>query len=354
MLDFVFSGLTTRVIFGDGTISQLASELTKLSVSRAFVLTTPEQAHLKIVAMGHSGQLIAGAFTKATMHTPIECTEEALAAFRTANSDGLVSVGGGSTTGLGKALALRTGKPHIVIPTTYAGSEMTDILGETSAGRKTTQRDEAIRPKTVIYDPTLTETLSIDLSVASGINAMAHAVEALYAPDGNPIISLMAKAGLEAFRKGLPGIVRGETHARSDALYGAWLCGSCLGAVSMALHHKVCHVIGGAFNLPHAGTHAVMLPYVTAYNSAAVPHAMLSIADALGVDDAASGLQAFARELGAPSSLKELGMPEAGVNSVVEQIFQSPYSNPQPLHREAIDTMIRQAWAGVTIPAKRA
>lgn len=352
-MDFVFAGLATRVIFGNGSLGQLAEELKRLSISRAFVLTTPEQAHLVELVGMHADSLVADTYTRAIMHTPVERTQEAMETFAAAGCDGLVSIGGGSTTGLGKALALRTGKPHLVVPTTYAGSEMTDILGETSEGRKTTKRDEVIRPRTVIYDPSLTSTLAIDLSIASGLNAMAHAVEALYAYDGNPIISLMAKAGLEAFGRALPGIVNRDARARPQALYGAWLCGSCLGAVSMALHHKVCHVVGGAFNLPHAETHAVMLPYATAYNSPATPDAMRSISDALGVEEAASGLQSFARQLGAPKSLADLGMPESGIDTVVDQIFKNPYPNPQPLDHAAIKTMVRQAWAGATIPATR-
>ena len=173
--------------------------------------------------------------------------------------DGLVAVGGGSTIGLAKAIALRTGLPQVAIPTTYAGSEMTDILGETEGGAKTTRRSEAVRPEAVIYDVELTRSLPPGLSATSGLNAIAHAAEALYARDGNPVIALMAEEGVRALAAALPAIVAdpGDMAARGDALYGAWLCGLCLGAASMALHHKLAHVLGGSFDLPHAETHAV-------------------------------------------------------------------------------------------------
>jgi alcohol dehydrogenase class IV len=182
-------------------------------------------------------------------------------------------VGGGSTTGLGKAIALATGLDQIVVPTTYAGSEMTPILGQTERGVKTTQRSPAILPEVVIYDVDLTLTLPPALTATSGLNAIAHAVEALYAQDRNPIVSLMAEEGIAALARSLPVLVdaASDLAARSDALYGAWLCGACLGAVGMALHHKLCHTLGGSFDLPHAETHAVVLPHAVAYNSAAAP-----------------------------------------------------------------------------------
>lgn len=349
--DFTFPGLPTRVVFGRGRLADLPAELERLGICKAVLLTTPEQAGMVDTVGARAQGRIVGDYTGAQMHTPTDVTDAAETEMKRLGADGLLSVGGGSTTGLGKALALRSGLPHLSVPTTYAGSEMTDILGELADGRKTTRRSPTIRPQTVIYDAALTDTLPAELSAVSGLNAMAHAVEALYAVDGNPVVSLMARDGLAAMARGLPDILSGrdpET-ARNTALYGAWLCGACLGAVSMALHHKVCHVLGGSFELHHARTHAVVLPHATAYNAPAAPEAMHAIAHALGTTSPARGLQTLAQELGAPLSLAELGMPEEGIETAVDQIFANEYPNPRPLNRDAIHQMIRAAWAGTPI-----
>ena len=224
--------------------------------------------------------------------------------------DGTIAIGGGSAIGLGKAIAWRTGLPQIAVPTTYAGSEMTNILGETEAGVKITRRDAKIQPETVIYDPDLTMSLPKALAASSAMNAIAHAVEALYAKDGNPVISLMAEEGIRALA------MAGAD--REKALYGAWLCGSVLGAASMALHHKLCHVLGGSFNLPHSETHAVVLPHAAAYNAAAAPDAMARIARALNARSAPQGLYDLAKSLNAPMSLKALGLKETDLARAAE------------------------------------
>jgi alcohol dehydrogenase class IV len=225
---------------------------------------------------------------------------------------------------------------------------MTPILGETRGGLKTTQRSPKILPETVIYDVDLTLSLPPGLSTTSGINAIAHAVEALYATDRNPIISLMAEDGIAALARALPAIVSDPANrsARSDALYGAWLCGACLGAVGMALHHKLCHTLGGAFDLPHAETHTVVLPHAIAYNAASAPDAMARIARALGTKDPADGIYDLAGRLGAPRALRDLGMPENGIDRAADLAAQSPYPNPRPIERAAIRDLIGRAWAG--------
>jgi alcohol dehydrogenase class IV len=257
-------------------------------------------------------------------------------------------VGGGSTIGLGKALALRTDCVQVVLPTTYAGSEVTTILGETEHGVKTTQRTPKVLPEVVIYDVMLTLTLPPSLSAASGMNALAHAVEALYAKDANPMVSLFAQACIRALGESLPRVVAdpASVDARTAAQYGGWLGGTCLGAVGMALHHKVCHVLGGAFDLPHAQTHAVLLPHVAAYNAPATPEAMQRVATALGAVDAAGGLHALARSLRLPASLREIGMPAEGIERAVDLVMKDAYWNPRPLEREPIRAMITRAWRG--------
>src|SRR5882724_5741956 len=316
MQGFVYQTSPMRVVFGAGTLLQLPGELTRLGVSRALVLATPRQKAQVAAINELIGARAAGVFTGAVMHTPVEVTERAMETVRSLQADCLIAIGGGSTTGLGKAIALRTDLPQVVIPTTYAGSEMTPVVGQTRDGIKTTQSSPKILPEVVIYDVELTMTMPAGLSAISGINAIAHAVEALYAQDRNPIISLMAQEGIGALAHVLPRICEqpADKAARIDALYGAWLCGVCLGAVGMALHHKLCHALGGLFNLPHAETHTVILPHALAYNSPAAPEAIARASGALGVPGPSLGLYDLARRLGAPKSLREIGMPEGGID----------------------------------------
>src|SRR3954447_10437250 len=348
MKTFVYEGLPARVLFGSGTLTQLGEEVGRLGIKRAVVLATPQQEPQARALSDRLGAVWAGVFAGATMHTPVERTEEALAFVRQIGADGTVALGGGSTIGLGKAIALRGGIPQIAIPTTYAGSEMTPIIGQTENGIKTTQRTLAVLPKTVIYDVDLTLTLPAAISGTSGMNAIAHAVEALYAKDRNPVISLIAEDGIAALARVLPRISEDpqDRVARSDALYGAWLCGTCLGAVSMALHHKLCHVLGGTFDLPHAETHTAILPHATAYNAGAAPEAMTRVARALGRPDPPRVLYELAGRLGAKRSLRELGMPRDGIERAVEQTMATPYPNPRPLDASAIRELIVRAWEG--------
>jgi alcohol dehydrogenase class IV len=259
----------------------------------------------------------------------------------------LIAIGGGSAIGLAKAIALRTDLPQIVVPTTYAGSEATPILGQTEHGKKTTIRDLRVLPEVIVYDVALSSTLPRSLTVTSGLNAMAHAVEALYSPDANPVITSFAEQSLTALAHALPILVEdlANLDARAEALFGAWTAGTCLGSVGMALHHKLCHTLGGSFDLPHSETHSVVLPYAVAYNAIATD-AMARIARAIGAVDAANGLRALATKLGAPLSLRELGMPEAGLDRAAELATAAPYPNPRPIEREPIRELLGKAWAG--------
>jgi alcohol dehydrogenase class IV len=348
MHSFVYHGLPSRVVFGQGTLSRLSEELEHLGCSRALVLATPqqyEQANNVLKQLGGRG---AGVYTEAAMHTPVGITESALRVVEELAIDCTVAIGGGSTIGLGKAIALRTGLPQVAIPTTYAGSEMTPILGETRDGIKTTQRTLAVLPETVIYDVDLTLSLPVGLSGTSGINAIAHAVEALYARDGNPVIALMAEEGIAALARSLPVIATdpANVEARSDALYGAWLCGICLGSVGMSLHHKLCHTLGGSFDLPHAETHTIVLPHALAYNAPAVPDAMARIGRALGCADAAAGLFDLGRAVGAPSALADIGFKAADVDRATEIATQNPYWNPREVEASGIHRLLSDALSG--------
>jgi maleylacetate reductase len=345
---FTYTALPQRVVFGAGTLGVLRDEVARLGVRRALVLATAQQEDAAHDIASRMGDVAAGIFAGAAMHTPVEISERAVERLRALEADGVVAIGGGSTTGLAKAIALRTDVPQLIVPTTYAGSEMTPVLGQTTGGEKTTMRSPAVLPEAVLYDVDLTLGLPVPLSVTSGLNAIAHAAEALYAENRNPITSLMARDAIAALARALPRIVASprDIEARSDALYGAWLCGVCLGAVGMALHHKLCHVLGGSFDLPHAETHAVVLPHAIAFNTPTAPDAAADIAAAIGADDAGRGLADLARSLGAPTALRDLGMPENGIDRAADIAARDPYWNPRPVTRDAIATLIRRAWAG--------
>lgn len=345
---FIHEALSARVLFGAGTRTELRREADRLSITRALVLTTPEQAALADMVADLLDDACAGRFAGARMHTPVDVTEAALAALRDTGADGVIAIGGGSTTGLAKAIALRTGVPQIILPTTYAGSEVTPVVGETADGRKTTRRTLDVLPETVIYDVDLTLGLPVAMSVTSGLNAIAHAAEALYAADVSPIVALIAAEGVRALTTALPRIAQTprDSGARSDALYGAWLCGTTLGLAGMGLHHKLCHLLGGSFGLPHAETHAVLLPYALAYNLEAAPAALAALQRVTGWRDPAHGLWAFANRLGVPPSLQVIGMPESGIDHAAELAIQDQYPNPRPVTRDGVRALLSQAWRG--------
>lgn len=348
---FTYQSLPTRVVFGHGTTSALAEEADRLGLRRLLILSTPEQKALAARMSDMLGARAAGTFDGATMHTPVEVTERALKRAHELNIDGVVAVGGGSTTGLGKAIALRTDLPQIVLPTTYAGSEMTPILGETQGGRKTTQRGPKIQPEVVIYDVDLTLSLPPAMSALSAFNAIAHAAEALYAPDVNPIVALMAEDAVRAIAEALPRVMRvpNDPDARAGLLYGAWLCGVCLGMTTMGLHHKLCHTLGGLFDLPHAQTHAIVLPYALAYNAPNASTAMACLARALGTDDVVAKLLRLERECAIPLALRDIGMPHEGVAQAVAQAIANPYANPRPVEAGALTDLLARAWEGAGV-----
>jgi len=348
MKSFIYNGQAGRVIFGAGSLQHLVREIDALGARKALVLSTPEQRASAQMVADLLGPRAAGVFDRAAMHVPIETAREARELARQLGADCAVAIGGGSTTGLGKAIALDSGLPILAIPTTYAGSEMTTVYGITEAGMKKTGKDVRVLPRTVIYDPELTLGLPVGMSVTSGINAIAHSAEGLYGVDSNPIMDLMAKEGIAAIARALPAIRNNPSDiaARSAALYGAWLCGTVMSNVGMALHHKLCHTLGGSFNLPHAETHTIVLPHALAYNAAAAPQAMRDIAVALGAGQAAQGVFDLARDNGAALALRELGMKEADLDKACDIAMQNQYANPRPLERGAIRRLLQDAWSG--------
>jgi maleylacetate reductase len=349
MKSFIYNGLPARVVFGAGSLQHLGREIETLGAHKALVLSTPEQRASAERVADLLGARAAGVFDRAVMHVPIETAREARELARKLGADCAVAIGGGSTTGLGKAVALDSSLPILAIPTTYAGSEMTPIYGITEGGMKKTGKDVRVLPRVVIYDPELTLGLPVGMSITSGINAIAHAAEGLYAVDRNPVMDLMAKEGIAAMGRALPAIkkVATDLSARSDALYGAWLCGTVLGSVGMALHHKLCHTLGGSFNLPHAETHTIVLPHALAYNALAAPEAMQAIATALHGRSAAQAAFDLAKDNGAPVALRDIGLKETDLDRACEMALQNQYANPRPLAHAAIRQLLQNAFDGV-------
>ncbi|HKV04255.1 MAG TPA: maleylacetate reductase [Candidatus Acidoferrales bacterium] len=351
-LAFVYQSQPSRVVFGMGSFEKAPEEIDRLGAARVLVITTPGRKKLGEELAARLGPKVVGVFGNAVMHVPVETAEAGRAEAARLDADSYVAIGGGSATGLAKAIALISGRPILCIPTTYAGSEMTSTWGLTEGGIKKNARDPRVLPKTVIYDPALTASMSAVLSATSGMNAVAHCVEALYAKDANPIVSLMAEEGIRAMARSLPLVVKEPSNmeARSLALYGAWLGGASLGAAGMALHHKLCHVLGGAFHLPHAETHTVLLPHATAYNAEAAPEAMHRISRALNgnaaAKSAAQGLCELEIGLGAPLSLKSLGMERGNLDHAAELAVENPSYNPRPLSKEGIRALLEDAFEG--------
>lgn len=349
MRAFTYDALPMRVVFGPGSLARLPEEVAALGLTRVLVLCSPEQEATGQQVAAALGDRAAGVLAEARMHVPVEVAHAARDRAAQLGADGCVAVGGGSAVGLGKAVALEHGLPVIAVPTTYAGSEMTPVWGLTEGGTKRTGRDRRVLPVSVVYDPELTTTLPVAMSVTSGINALAHAVEGLYAPDATPVVSLMAADGARALVGALPRLVADPTDldARGDAQYGAWLCGAVLGATTMSLHHKLCHALGGTLDLPHAPTHTVVLPHVLAFNAPAAPEAAAAVSAALGgAEDPARVLWDLVGELGGPRSLAELGMAADDVGRIADQVLAAPYGNPRKVTREGLVTLLRRAREG--------
>jgi maleylacetate reductase len=343
-----YDALPIRVVFGQGALESLPEEVARLGLHRTLVVSTPRRGDAVERAAELLGDASVGVFDGARMHVPVETVATAAEVVDARGVDGCIAIGGGSTIGLAKALSLRHGLPSIAVPTTYAGSELTPIWGLTDAGHKQTGRERVVLPRTVVYDPDLTLSLPGEVSATSGLNAIAHAVEALYAPDGSPVVAAMAERGVRSFATALPSIASdpSDAAARTAALEGAWLCGACLGATTMGLHHKVCHALGGMLDLPHAETHAVVLPYVAAFNLPAAPAARESLARAFASDDPVGALTGLADRLGVPRTLAELGVAEADLGRVADEVLANPYANPRAVTREDLMALLRAAWSG--------
>ena len=348
MNSFELNMLPWHLVFGAGTIAQLPDQMADLSLSRALVISTPEQAAQADHVSALLGTRAAGKFTEARMHVPIETATTARELARDLECDCSVSIGGGSTTGLGKALALDPGIPLIAIPTTYAGSEMTNIWGITDDGRKQTGRDLRVLPRLTIYDAELSRELPLSITGPSAMNAMAQATVNAYDPRVSPLVRTMALEAIGTIAQALPVVMAksDDIVAREKLLYGASLAAAALGTGVTSLHHKLCHTLGGTFNTPHAETHTIMLPYSTAYSSAAVPELMAEIASKLGSKSAAGGIYDLAAGLGLPHSLPAIGIKEGDLDRIAGIVMEQVPDNPESVTRDKLMQLLNDALAG--------
>lgn len=348
-MKFTHETLPQRVVFASGEApTAAAAELDRLGATRVMVIAGSSQAALADAVAAHAPVVLRHG--EVVMHVPVEVAERARQAAAEARVDALVCVGGGSTTGLAKAVALTSGLPIVAVPTTYAGSEATNVWGLTEGKTKTTGVDDRVLPRSVVYDASLTLTLPVELSVASGLNALAHCVDSMWGPRADPIDRALAAEGISGLVAGLSAIAADSTdlEGREQTLYGAYLAAVAFAGAGSGIHHKICHVLGGMFNLPHAQTHAVVLPHVLAFNG---PHAIAAerrMAAAFGAPTASEGLAKLRGTVKAPTdALRDLGMPESGIEEAVAPILQAvPAGNPAPVTAENIAALLRAAWEG--------
>lgn len=345
---FEHETLGQRIRFATGSAAEaLAAEVATFEATRAMVIATPAEAEL--AATVTDGLPVALVHDEVVMHVPVPVAERAREAAAEHAIDLLISVGGGSTVGLAKAVALTTGLPIVAVPTTYAGSEATHVWGLTEDATKVTGIDPRVLPRAIVYDATLTLSLPTELSVASGLNALAHCVDSMWAPHTDPIDAVLAEEGIRALADALPRIVvdPADLRGREGALYGAYLAAASFASAGSGLHHKICHVLGGRYNLPHAPTHAVVLPHVLALNGAAAPAAEARIARAFDAPSGLEGLLSLGDRLGAPRALRDLGLDEAAMPDAVTAILPVvPASNPAPVTSEVLERLLRRAWQG--------
>ena len=290
----VFESRAQRVVTGAGAASRIGDELARLGCSRPMLVARSGEAEqaLRLVR----GLQVVATFTEVRPHVPVEVARAATDLARSSGADCLVAVGGGSTVGTAKAVALTERLPILAVPTTYAGSEATDVWGLTEHGRKTNGTDPVVLPRTVLYDPELTVSLPAALTTSSGLNAVAHCVDALWGPTASPVSTALAVEGLRRLAEGLVAVAHDgrDLVAREQCQAGTYLAATAFAAAGSGMHHKICHVLGGAYGLEHAAMHAVLLPHVLGFNAPAAPQAASRIADALAAAGHGDGSDALA------------------------------------------------------------
>ncbi len=345
---FEHETFSQRVVFASGQATdRVADEIARLGARSVMVLATSSRREL--AGRVSAGVAAAVFYDDIAMHVPVEIAQRARAAAADQAVDVLLAIGGGSTTGLAKAIALATGLPIVAVPTTYSGSEATTVWGLTERARKTTGVDPRVLPRSIVYDAELTLSLPVPTSVASGLNALAHCVDSMWASRTDPIDQALAAEGIRALRLGLPAVVEDPTGlaGREQTLYGAYLSAVAFSSAGSGLHHKICHVLGGKYALPHAQTHAIVLPYVLALNGPAAPDAERRLAAAFDSEPAIDGLQDLRLRLDAPGALRDIGFRQQDIPEAAAAILPAvPPDNPAPVTAETLERLLQAAWAG--------
>lgn len=347
-ITFTLEPSPIRVVFGAGRAGETAAEVARLGARRVLFCTTRGGVARSRAILDALGDVVAGIFDGAEPHCPEPVLRAALARFGELGADGVVALGGGSTVGLGKFLRVESGKPCIMLPTTYSGSEQTPILGMKVGEEKRTRVDPGCMPSTVIYDPLLTLGLSAHDTATIGMNSLAHCVEGLYPKQPDAVAALLAEEGIRRHALGLERSVQApdDLEARSEAMFGGYLGGVVIRITGLAIHHRICHVLGGHYGIAHGDSNSVILPQATAYNAAAAPAAMAAIRRALGVGDAACGLFDLAVRMGAPTDLRSLGMPASDIPACAEEIVRTLKYNPRPADVPSVIRLLDNAWHG--------
>ncbi len=347
-LDFARDEIPGRVVFGAGSRARLADEADRAGAERILVIASPAEDLLADELSGILGDRVVGRFSDVMQHVPVAKAQEARAMVRDTSADTVVTVGGGSATGFGKAIALEIDIVQIAVPTTYAGSEMTTIWGLTDGDHKMTGKDARVKPGIVVYDPELTLSLPPAIAGPSGMNALAHCVEALYGPGADPVTSVLALEGVRVIAASLPTVccTPDDLDARASTLFGAHLAGVALAAGGTALHHKTCHVLGGMFNLNHGDMNAVVLGHALAYNAPAIADVMARLDTVLGVDDAAAAMFDLAAAIGAPTDLASIGMPQDGLDEAARRVVADASANVRLPEFLGIRAMLDDAFHG--------
>jgi alcohol dehydrogenase class IV len=341
----VHETLPCRVLVGRGARREIPGEIERLGARQVLLVSTGSAKAAAGELTEAFGSRLAACFDRPVVHTPVEVTAEVMGVVEQTGADSVVAIGGGSAIGLAKAVAARTGIAQIAVPTTYAGSEVTPVLGETEEGVKTTRRDPAIAPGTVVYDAELTVKMPVGLTLTSSLNALAHGVEALWAQDATAVTDGLATESIQGILSLLPEPLANPSgvSGRERLQSAAWLAGLCLAQTQMGLHHQLAHALGGTFGLPHAELHAMLLAHVLAFNLPAAPEAAARLARITGTDPVAV-VSRLARSHNGPTTLSALGVPRDGLHAVAERVVARPYPNPRPLTVDGIDELLNQAW----------
>jgi len=343
---FAYNPVPVRTVFGYGAVNSLGRELERLSITRPIVICSPGRANL--------GRQLVDLVKPARAHLcdagltamPEDAFQRVMAEMKSVDSDGIIGVGGGSPIGLLKAAAAHTLLPAIAVVTSYSGSEMSANWYTRKGWEQTGANTSNALPKTVIYDPELTLEFPVTMTAASGMNAINHAVETLYSAETNPIVQDLSEEAIRRLGRSLPRIVEdpSDRGARYDALYGAWH--AAMFRARQGLSHAIAQRCRSLFDLVHAESHAISVPYTVAFNQDAAPDAMKRIEHALKVDNAALGLYELNVRLGLATGYKALGVAENDLGEAVKVIMEQTFTNPRPVSEGDLRGILGQAFGG--------